>query len=168
MKVISQLDYGHIKFPNTPYSWATYGCLATCICMLLDKTPEEFVAENPTGWTSDGNLRTDAVLAKYGYKLVREPLVEGQKLPLKPFRTILRTSFFNPRFPTHFLIQEANSTNIIDPASRYNPKTENRYANKVNEMRYLIKISEPTITVQKQSKTLEQRVQNIEDKLGIT
>jgi len=164
MKILSQLDYGHLKFPGTPYSWATYGCLATCLCMLLDKTPEELIAENPTGWTADGNLKTDQVLAKYGYKLVREPLVEGQILPLKPFRTIMRTSWFNPKFPTHFFIQEANSTDIIDPASRYNPKAENRYKLKVNEIRYLVPLSgQPP----KLGKTLEERVKTIEDKLGI-
>lgn len=141
MKIISQLDYPHINFPGTPYKWSDYGCLATCLCMLLDKTVEEFVAENPSGWTSDGNLKTDEVLKKYGYKLVREPLVEGQKLPLKPFRVIFRTSWFSPRFATHFFIQEANSTDIIDPASRYNPKTVNRYAGRINEMRYLVPLT---------------------------
>lgn len=143
MKILSQLDYPHIKFPGTPHSWATYGCLATCLCMLLDKTVEEFVAENPAGWTADGNLRTDEVLKKYGFKLVRKPLVEGQKLPLFPHRVIFRTSWFSPRFPTHFFIQEANSTDIIDPASRYNPKKENRYALKVNEVRYLESLNTP-------------------------
>lgn len=142
MKIISQLDYGHIKFPGTPYKWSDYGCLATCLCMLLDKSVEDFVAENPNGWTADGNLKTDAVLAKYGYKLVRQPLVEGQKLPLFPHRVIFRTSWFSPRFPTHFFIQEANSTDIIDPASRYNPKTTNRYAGRVNEVRYLVPIAQ--------------------------
>ncbi len=146
-KILSQLDYGHLKFPGTNYSWATYGCLATCLCMLLDKTPEEFIAENPNGWQADGNLKTDQVLAKYGYKLVREPLVEGQILPLKPFRTIMRTSWFNPRFPTHFFICEANSTDIIDPASRHNPKTENRYKLKVNELRYLVPLATQPVKV---------------------
>ena len=143
MKILSQLDYGNIKFPGTPYSWATYGCLATCLCMLLDKSVEEFVAENPNGWTADGNLKTDQVLAKYGFKIVREPLLEGQPLPQKPFPVIFRTSWFAPRFPTHFFVQEPNSSNIVDPASRYNPKTENRYKLKVNEMRYLVPIAAP-------------------------
>lgn len=144
MKIISQLDYASVKFPGTPYSWATYGCLASCLCMLLDKSVEDFVAENPTGWTSDGNLKTDEVLKKYGYKLVIETLIEGKPLPVRPYRVIFRTSFFNPKFPTHFFIQEANSSTIIDPASRYNPKTENRYALKVNQMRYLVPLDNTT------------------------
>lgn len=141
MKILSQLDYPHINFPGTPHSWGTYGCLATCLCMLLDKTVEQFVAENPNGWTADGNLKTDAVLAKYGYKIVREPLTEGQNLPLKSIPVIFRTSFFNPRFPTHFFVQLPNSTDIVDPASRHNPKQENRYKARVNEMRYLVPIN---------------------------
>lgn len=141
MKIISQLDYPNLYFPGTKYSVAQYGCLLSCLCMLLDKTPEQFVAENPNGWTADGNLKTDAVLAKYGYKIVRKPFIEGQKLPLFPHRVIFRTSWFSPRFPTHFFIQEANSTDIIDPASRYNPKTENRYAGRVNEVRYLVPLN---------------------------
>lgn len=141
MKIISQLDYAHINFPNTPYSWATYGCLASCLCMLLNKSVEEFVAENPNGWQADGNLKTDAVLAKYGYKLVREPLMEGQILPLKSIPVIFRTTFFAPRFPTHFFVQLPNSTDIVDPASRHNPKQENRYKARVNEMRYLVPIN---------------------------
>lgn len=142
MKIISQLDYPNLYFPGTKYSVAQYGCLLSCLCMLLDKTPEQFVAENPNGWTADGNLKTDAVLAKYGYKIVRKPFIEGQKLPLFPHRVIFRTSWFSPRFPTHFFIQEANSTDIIDPASRYNPKTENRYAGRVNEVRFLSPLSD--------------------------
>jgi hypothetical protein len=111
--------------------------------MLLDKTVEEFVSENPTGWTTDGNLKTDEVLAKYGYKIVREPIQEGTPIPVRPYRMILRTSWFNPKFPTHFFIQEENSSMIIDPASRFNPKNENRYKLKVNELRYLVKNGEP-------------------------
>lgn len=161
MKIISQLDYSHIVFPGTPYKWSDYGCLATCLCMLLDKTVEQFVAENPNGWQADGNLRTDAVLAKYGYKLVKEPLTEGQELPLKSIPIIFRTSYFNPRFPTHFFVQLPSSKEIVDPASRYNPKTENRYRFKINEMRYLVPLNE------KIGLTLEQRVLQIEQKLGI-
>ncbi len=141
MKIISQLDYPHITFPGTNLSWATYGCLASTLCMLLDKTVEQFVAENPTGWTPDGNLKTDAVLAKYGYKIVREPLTEGQNLPLKSIPVIFRTTFFKPRFPTHFFVQLPNSTDIVDPASRHNPKQENRYKARVDEMRYLVPIN---------------------------
>lgn len=141
MKIISQLDYGHIKFPGTPYSWATYGCLASCLCMLLNKTVEEFVAENPNGWTADGNLKTDSVLAKYGYKIIRESVKEGEPLKQYPFPVIHRTSWFSPRFPTHFYVQMPNSSDIVDPASRYNPKTENRYKLKINEIRYLVPLN---------------------------
>lgn len=164
MKPISQLDYAHIDFPGTPYSWATYGCLASCLCMLLNKTVEEFVAENPNGWQADGNLKTDAVLAKYGYKIVRETLVEGQILPLKSIPVIFRTTFFSPRFPTHFFVQLPNSTDIVDPASRNNPKTENRYKARVNEMRYLVPINQPVSN----KPSLEKRVEKIEEKLGIS
>jgi len=169
MKTISQLDYGHINFPNTPYSWATYGCLATCICMLLDKTPEEFVTENPNGWTSDGNLKTDAVLAKYGYKLVRQTVTEGEPLKQYPYPVIMRTSWFSPKFPTHFFVQSPNSFDIVDPASRFNPKTENRYKLRVNEIRYLTPIN-GSVTSNLPSKndlTIEQRLKRIENKLGI-
>lgn len=139
--IISQLDYPHIVFPGTKYRWDLYGCLCSCLCMLLGKTVEEFVKENPTGWTADGNLKTDAVLAKYGYKLVREPIAEGAPIPLAPYRRIARTSFLSPKYPTHFYIIEADSTGIIDPGSRFNPKTENRYVKRTNELRYLVPIT---------------------------
>jgi len=161
MKIISQLDYAQIKFPGTPYSWADYGCLATCLCMLLDKTVEQFVTENPAGWTPDGNLKTDAVLLKYGYKIVKETVTEGQPLKQYPFPVIMRTSFFSPRFATHFFVQSPNSYEIVDPASRYNPKSENRYRLRVNEIRYLVPINAPV------QLTVEQRIKRIEDKLGI-
>lgn len=138
MRVISQLDYGHIKFPGTNYSWATYGCLATCLCMLLDKSVEDFVKENPDGWTADGNLKTDSVLAKYGYKLVRQPIVEGQKLPPKSTPVILRTSWYSPKYPTHFFVRQSDGS-FVDPASRHNPKDDTtiRYLGRVNEIRWL-------------------------------
>lgn len=166
MKIISQLDYAHIKFPGTNYRWSDYGCLATCLCMLLDKTVEEFVTENPSGWTADGNLKTDSVLAKYGYKITREAVIEGQPLKQYPYPVIMRTSWFNPRFPTHFFVQQPNSFDIVDPASRYNPKTENRYKLKINEVRYLTPLNTSNLPP-KNDLSIEQRVKRIEDKLGI-
>jgi len=141
-KILSQLDYPNIKFPGTPYSWATFGCLATCLCMLLDKSVDDFVAENPNGWTADGNLKTDEVLKKYGYKIVREPLVEGSKIPLKNVPVILRTSWYSPKFPTHFFVKHVDGS-YVDPASRHNPKNDTtiRYLNRVNELRYLVPIT---------------------------
>lgn len=167
--IISQLNYPHIKFPGTPHSWATYGCLASCLCMLLDKSVEDFVAENPNGWTADGNLKTDAVLAKYGYKIVRETLPEGLPLKQYPHPVIYRTSWFSPRFPTHFFVQLPNTFDIVDPASRNNPKTENRYAQRVNEVRYLVPLNgsvTPNLPP-RNDLTIEQRIKRIEDKLGI-
>ena len=165
MKIISQINpqYANITFPGTPHRWNTYGCLASCLCMLLNKEVEEFVAENPNGWTANGDLKTDAVVAKYGFKLIRETLVEGQPLKQYPYPVIYRTSFFSPRFPTHFFVQSPNSFEIVDPASMYNPKQENRYANRINEVRYLVPLTAPV----NNKPTLDQRVQNIEDKLGI-
>lgn len=144
-KIISQLDYPHIKFPGTIYSWATYGCLASCLCMLLDKTVEEFIHENPNGWDSQANLKTDAVLAKYGFKLIRKNLLEGQPLQTYPYPVIYRTSFFSPKFATHFFVQQPNSFDIIDPASRYNPKAVNRYRDRINEVRYLEPLNEQPV-----------------------
>lgn len=145
--IISQLDYPHIVFPGTPYKWSLYGCLASCLCMLLDKSVEEFVAENPTGWDSQANLKTDAVLAKYGYKMIRETLVEGAPLKQYPYEVILRTSWFNPKYPTHFFVQLKGSLTIVDPASRFNPKTENRYKSRINEVRYLVPLASTGNTV---------------------
>lgn len=147
--IVSQLDprWKDINLPNCTGSITigNYGCLLCCITNLLNKeSPLEVMKGNEDCWLKDGNCKTDLLLSRFGYKLVREPLTEGQKLPLKPFRTIMRTSWFSPRFPTHFFIQEANSTDIIDPASRYNPKKENRYALKVNEIRYLVPLNNTT------------------------
>lgn len=138
--IISQLNYPHVLFPGTPHPWSLYGCLASTLCMLLDKSVEEFVAENPTGWESNGNLKTDAVLAKYGYRIVKETVQEGQPLKVYPHAVIHRTTWFAPKFPTHFYIQMPNTSDIVDPASRNNPKQVNRYAGKVNEVRFLEKV----------------------------
>lgn len=169
MKIISQIDpkYASITFPGTPYRWHNYGCLASCLCMLLEKEVEDFIKENPKGWTADGNLKTDEVLAKYGYKLVRKPLKEGEPLETFPYPVIMRTSFFSPKYATHFFVQQADSHDIVDPASMHNPKSDNRYANRVNEIRYLVKIDGSNLTTVNPSKTLEERVSTIEKKLGI-
>lgn len=157
MKVISQLDpkYATLKFPGTNYSWSSYGCLCSCLCMLLDKEVFDFIAENPNGWTRDGDLKTDEVLQKYGYKLIRQSIKEGQPLPVRSERYIARTSFMAPKYPTHFYIVEPDHS-IVDPGSNFNPKPVNRYENTTNEIRYLQRIGQLT---------LEQRVKKLEDKV---
>ncbi len=157
MKIISQVDprFKDLKFPGTNYLWSTYGCWATCICMLLDKDPFDLVKENPDGWLPDGNLKTDQVLAKYGYKVVKKTLVEGQFLPQGDVPMVFRTSFYSPKFPTHFFVQLPSSTQIVDPASMYNPKTDNKYKDRVNEMRTIELITSPINNIEEAKKHLK-------------
>jgi hypothetical protein len=163
MNTISQLDpkYAGIKFPGTEYLYSSYGCLTSAICMLLEKDPIQFMAENPNGWSKSGDLQTDSVLAKYGFKLVREAIPEGSPLPVKSERYIAKTSFMKPKYPTHFYVVNPDNT-ITDPGSQYNPKSINRYAQTTNEIRFLTKIGSAQIA--KQNLTLEERVSRLESK----
>ena len=158
---ISQLDplWKDKKFPQTNYRYGDYGCLTSALCMLLGKTPLEFMQENPSGWLSSGDLKTDEVLLKYGYKLVRQAIAEGLPLPVRTDRYIARTSFMSPKYPTHFYVVNPDGT-ITDPGSSYNPKTENRYSLRTNEIRFLVKTGTPSLT-------LEQRVKLLKDKVFI-
>lgn len=146
-----------MTFPGTTYKFGAYGCLTSCLCMLLDKDPIQFMAENPTGWLKTGDLKTDEVLAKYGYKLVRQHVKEGAPVPVRADRYIARTSFMSPKYPTHFYIVNFDGT-ITDPGSMYNPKKENRYSKTTNEIRFLVKIGGPALS----TRTLEERVARLE------
>jgi hypothetical protein len=142
MITISQLDpkYTGIKFPGTNSLYSSYGCLVSCLCMLLEKDPIQLMAENPNGWDKEGNLNTNDVLAKYGYKLMRQTVPEGSLLPVRAERYIARTSFMKKKgYPTHFYVINPDNT-ITDPGSQWNPKTVNRYAQTTNEIRFLSKL----------------------------
>lgn len=123
------------------------------------------MAENPDGWTKDGNLKTDAVLAKYGYKLVRQTVQEGTPLPKKDVRYIARTSFYrNIGYETHFYLVNPDGT-FSDPASKSPHKANDKYAGRINEIRFLEKVA-PDINVPSKL-SLEERIKRLEQKLGI-
>lgn len=125
--------------------------------MLLEKTPIEIMNEVPDGWLKDGNMKTDYLLAKYGYRLVRQKVFESAPLPVKAERYIARTSLLSPRYPTHFIVVNPDGT-ISDPGSSSPLKTENRYRATINEIRFLVKIGDAKLS----PLTLEQRVARLE------
>lgn len=161
---ISQLDpkWGEVSFPGCPTNQKLkfYGCLLCCIGMLLEKTPIEIMNEVPDGWLKDGNMKTDYLLAKYGYRLVRQPVKEGDPLPVKSERYIARTSLLSPRYPTHFIVVNPDGT-ISDPGSSSPLKTENRYKLRINEIRFLVKIGGPKLS----PLSIEERLSALEAKI---
>jgi len=135
--------------------------------MLLEKNPNDFMSENPTGWDTQGNLKTDAVLAKYGYKLVRQTIPEGSQLLKKDVRYIARTSWYNHLgYPTHFYLVNPDNT-VSDPASKSPLKTVDKYAGRINEIRFLEKMGGvlPSPNTSTSPLSLEQRVRKIEEYL---
>ena len=146
----------YTPFPNCIPSirWGLYGCYATCLGMFLGKTPPELITENPHGWDSQGNMASDSIMRKYGYKIIRTPLVEGHPIPEDQVPCILRTSYYNQTdpvtgkflsgyrmgFPTHFFWYLGKGI-IVDPAtSNTKEDIDHRgYLKYCNERRTLVK-----------------------------
>lgn len=120
-------------------SFASFGCLTSALCNLLQINPRQFLADNVGMWQADGNMKTDALCAKYGYKLVRQPVVEGAPLLHFDKPIICRTSWFAPKYPTHFFVVFPDGT-LCDSARTIPKQSSNRYINRINEIRYLEKL----------------------------
>lgn len=166
MQYFSQIDPQFADLNLVPgVRFHDYGCLTSCLCNLLQINPRQFLAENKGYWLPDGNMKTDALCGKYGYKLIRQAIQEGAPLPKFDKPIICRTSYFSPKFPTHFFVIFPDGT-LCDSARTIPKQLENRYINRINEIRYLEPLSTANLPP-KIELTVEQRVKRIEDKLGI-
>ena len=138
MQYFSQLNpsWKNKNLPNCSgnITIGNYGCLLTCLANIVQKQPDILASENSDCFNSQGFMNMDKLADRLGYKIVKTEIQEGSPLPVKDKPYIARTSWFADKgYPTHFFIVLPNG-NIIDPASNFNPKSENRYIFKINEI----------------------------------
>jgi hypothetical protein len=176
MEIYSQRDPRWMEkgFPNVSnpgyVNIMNFGCLLCCLANFAQKRPDEIMDANQDMFVSTGprkgSMATSELYGRYGFTIRAVPHTPGTPLPKSDKPYIAVTSYFkrlNPDWGTHFYIRRPDGTSI-DPSSAYNPKTTDRYESTVFEIRY-VESSNKTVSNKPE---LEKRVQNIEDKLGIS